>query len=85
MAPRYRLTTALVLTAVLVALSFWSHVLALAPPGVTMDELMIAALQGNYRHFTQEALAAVHGVVYIFWTEKTKGSMASVPPDSPPP
>jgi hypothetical protein len=84
-APRNRLTTAIILAAVLVALSFWSHVLALAPPGVTIDELMSAALLGNYRHFTQEALGAVLGVVYIFLSEKAKGSVASVPPDPPPP
>jgi hypothetical membrane protein len=84
-APRNRLTTAIILAAVLVALSFWGHVLALAPLGVTIDELISAALLGNYRHFTQEALGAVLGVVYIFWSEKAKGSVASVPPDPPPP
>ncbi|HWY86090.1 MAG TPA: hypothetical protein VNX28_05170 [Gemmataceae bacterium] len=81
-APRNRLTTAIILAAVLVALSFWGHVLALAPPGVTFDELVSAALLGNYRHFTQEALGAVLGVVYIFWSEKAEACAASVPHDS---
>jgi hypothetical protein len=84
-APRNRLTTAIILAAVLVALSFWSHVLALAPPGVTIDELISAALLGNCKHYTQEGLGAALGVVYIFWSEKAKGSVASVPPDPPPP
>jgi hypothetical protein len=55
-------------------------VLSLAPPGLTNYELIILVLLGNYRHFTLEALGAVLGVVYIFWSEKAKGSVASVPP-----
>jgi hypothetical protein len=79
-APRNRLTTAIVLTAALVPLSLRNHVLSNPPPGVTSYQLTIAALSGNYRHFTFETLGAVLGVVYIFWSEKAKGSVASVPP-----
>jgi hypothetical protein len=60
-------------------------VLALAPPGVTIDEIISAALLGSYRHFTQEALGAVLGVVYSFWSEKAKGCVAREPPDPLPP
>jgi hypothetical protein len=90
-APRYRLATALVLAAVLVAHSCWGHLLSNQPPGVTNYQTMIAALQqialqgmpagGSVRHFILETLGAVLGVVYIFWSEKAKGSVASVPPD----
>jgi hypothetical protein len=86
-APRYRLTTAIVLAAMLVAQSFWGHVLANQPPQVTSYQLIIAALQqialqgipagGAVRHFIQEALGAVLGIVYIFWSEKAKGRVAS--------
>jgi hypothetical protein len=86
-APRYRLTTAIVLAAMLVAQSFWGHVLANQPPQVTSYQLIIAALQqialqgipagGPVRHFIQEALGAVLGIVYIFWSEKAKGRVAS--------
>jgi hypothetical protein len=86
-APRYRLTTAIVLAAMLVAQSFWGHLLANQPPQVTSYQLIIAALQqialqgipagGAVRHFIQEALGAVLGIVYIFWSEKAKGRVAS--------
>jgi predicted RNA polymerase sigma factor len=86
-APRYRLTTAIVLAAMLVVHSFWGHVLANQPPQVTSYQLIIAALQqialqgipagGPVRHFIQEALGAVLGIVYIFWSEKAKGRVAS--------
>jgi hypothetical protein len=79
-APRNRLTTAIVLAAALVLVSFRGHVLSNPPPGVTYDQLIIAVLVGNYRHFTLETLGAVLGVVFIFWLEKAKGSVASVPP-----
>jgi hypothetical protein len=94
-APRNRLTTAIVLTAALVLISFRGHVLSNPPPGVTSSQLIIAALQqialqgmpagGPVRHFTLETLGAVLGVVHIFWSEKAKGSVASRPPDPPPP
>ncbi len=92
-APRNHLTTAIVLAAVLVAHSFRGHMLSNPPPGVTNYQLIIAALQqiavmeaaGPVRHFTLETLGAVLGVVYIFWSEKAEGSVASVPPDAPPP
>ena len=58
--------------------------LSLAPPGITNDQLVVASLLGNYRHFTLEILGAVLGVVYIFWLEKAKGSVANVLPDPPP-
>jgi hypothetical protein len=79
-APRKRVTTAIVLTAALVPLSLRNHVLSNPPPGVTSYQLIIAALCGNYRHFTLETLGAVLGMVYIFWSEKAKGAVASVPP-----
>ena len=44
-APRKRLTTAIVLAAVLVVQSFRGHVLSNQPPGVTSYQLIIAALQ----------------------------------------
>jgi hypothetical protein len=70
-APRNRLTTAFILATVLVALSFRGHVLAMGGPWWSWTI--------NYRHFTLEALGAVLGVAYIFWSEKAKGSVASVP------
>jgi hypothetical protein len=92
-APRNRRTTAIVLAAVLVAHALWSHLLSNQPPAVTKYELIIAALQqivlqgmpagGPVRHFIQDALAPVLGAVYIFWSEKSKGSVASVPPAPP--
>ncbi len=63
-APRNRLTTAIVLAAVLVAHSFRGHVLSVGGPWWSWAM--------NYRHFTLEALAAVLGVVYIFWSEKAR-------------
>jgi len=75
-APRARLTTAIVLAVLLVPLSLRNHVLSQGGPWwwwVT-----------NYTHFTLEAFGSVLGVVYIFWSEKAKGSVASVPPDPPP-
>jgi hypothetical protein len=94
-APRYRLATALVLAAVLISHSCWGHLLSNQPPWVSIDQLIIAALQqivlqgipagGPVRHFTFETLGAVLGVVYIFWSERAKGSVASVPPNPLPP
>jgi hypothetical protein len=94
-APRYRVATALVLAAVLVAHSCWGHLLSNQPPWVSNYQLIIDALQqillhgipagGPVRHFILEALGAALGVVYIFWSEKGKGDAASVPPDPPPP
>lgn len=83
-APRNRRTTAIVLAAVLVSLSFRGHVLSNPPPGVTNYQLIILALSGNYRHFTLETLGAVLGVVYIFLSERATGSVASAPPNPPP-
>lgn len=93
-APRYRLATALVLAAVVVAHSCWGHLLANQPPWVTSYDTIIAALQqivlqgmpagGPVRHFLLEALGAVLGVAYIFWSEKTNRSVASVSPAAPP-
>jgi hypothetical protein len=93
-APRYRRATALVLAAVLVAHSCWGHLLSNQPPGVTTYQIIIAALQqialqgmpagGPVRHFLLETLGAVLGVVYIFWSERARASVASVPPDPPP-
>jgi hypothetical protein len=76
-APRNRRSTAIVLAAVLLHHSFWGHVLVMGGPWWSWTI--------NYTHFTQEALGAVLGVVYIFWSEKAKESVASVPPDPPPP
>ena len=50
----------------------WAHVLAMGGPWWSWTI--------NYTHFTLETLGAVLGVVYIFWSEKAKGSVASVPP-----
>jgi hypothetical protein len=94
-APRYRLATALVLAAVLVAHSCWAHLLANQPPWVSNYQPIIAALQqivlegipagGPVRHFTLDTLGPVLGVVYIFWSEKARTSVASVPPEPRPP
>jgi hypothetical protein len=94
-APRYRLATALVLAAVVVSHSCWAHLLANRPPWVSSYQLMIDALQqialqgmpagGPVRHFILEAFGAVLGVVYIFWSEKAQGRVASVAPKPPPP
>jgi hypothetical protein len=94
-APRYRPATALVLATVRVAYSFWSHLLANKPPWATNYEVIIATLQqivlegmpagGPVGHFALETLGAVLGVVYIIWSEKARVSVASVPPEAPPP
>jgi hypothetical protein len=76
-APRARLATAIVLAAALVPFSLWAHVLATGGPWWFWTI--------NYTHFTLEAFGSVLGVVYIFWSEKAKGSVASVAPDPPPP
>jgi hypothetical protein len=68
-APRARLTTAIVLAAGWVLLALRNHVLSQPNPGST-----------NYTHFTLETFGSVLGVVYIFWSEKAKGSVARVPP-----
>jgi hypothetical protein len=75
-APRARLGTAILLAAALVPLSLWNHVLS----RVSLVELVLLQGTGNYRQFTLETLGAVLGVVYIFWSEKAKGSVAGVPP-----
>jgi len=75
-APRARLATAIVLAAALVPSSFWGHVLATRGPWCFWTI--------NYTDFTLEAVGSVVGVLYIFWSEKAKGSVASVPPDPPP-
>jgi hypothetical protein len=85
-APRSRLTTAIVLAAVYLPLSLWNHVLS----RVSLAELVLLEGRGNYGYFTLEALGAVLGVVYIFRSEKAEGSVASVPPSqllllNPPP
>jgi hypothetical protein len=87
-APRARLTTAIVLAALLVPLSLWNHVLFRAPDRIlvlVISDMLAHPWVINYRHFALETLGAVLGVVYIFWSEKAKGSVASVPPDPPPP
>jgi len=38
----------------------------------------------NYTHFTLETFGSVLGVLYIFWSEKAKVSVASAAPDPPP-
>jgi hypothetical protein len=76
-APRARRTTAVVLAALLVPRSFWGHVLATGGPWWSWTI--------NYTHFSLEAIGAVLGVVYIFWSEKAKGAAASAVPDLPPP
>ncbi len=75
-APRARLATAIVLAALHVPLSFWSHVLS----RVSLVDLVLLQGGGNYRQFTLETLGALLGVGYIFWSEKAKGSVASGPP-----
>jgi hypothetical protein len=92
-APRYRLAAALVLAAVQVAHSCWAHLLANQPPWVTNYDTLIAALQqialqgmpagGPVRHFLLEALGAVLGVVYIFWSEWGRAAVASARRDLP--
>jgi len=72
-APRFRMTTAVVLAALYVPISFWDHVLS----RVTLAELVLLQGAGNYRHFILEALGAALGLVYVFWLEK---AAASVPP-----
>jgi hypothetical protein len=71
-APRARLATAIVLAAALVPFSFWAHVLATGGPWWFWTI--------SYTHFTLEALGCVLGLVSIFWSEKAKGSVASIPP-----
>jgi hypothetical protein len=73
MAPRFRLTTAIVLAALHVLLSLWIHVLS----RVSLAELVLFEGGASYRQFTLEALGAVLGVAYIYWSEKTNGSVAS--------
>lgn len=70
-APRFRRTTAIVLATLQVAFSFWGHVLATGGPWWSWTI--------SYTHFSHETLASVLGVVYIFWSEKTKRSVATVP------
>ncbi len=76
-APQARLTTAFVLAAARVPLSFWNHVLS----RVSLVELVLFQGGGDYTHFALEALGAMLGVVYIFWSEKARASVASEPPD----
>jgi hypothetical protein len=49
-APRNRRTTAVVLAAAFVAHSFGGHVLSLAPPGFTSDQLMQAINELLQKH-----------------------------------
>jgi hypothetical protein len=72
-ASRARLATAIVLAAALVPSSLWNHVLAVGGPWWFWTI--------NYTRFTLEALGSVLGVVYIFWSEKARASVASVPLD----
>ncbi|HWB08048.1 MAG TPA: hypothetical protein VG826_02300 [Pirellulales bacterium] len=80
-APRFRLTTAIILAAVHVPLSLWNHVLS----RVSLAELVLFQGSGNYGHFALESFGAVLGVVYIYRTETEKGSLTSVRPAPSPP
>lgn len=87
-APRARRTTAIVLAAAQVPLALWRHVLFQAPTGnlvFVIYEMLAHPWVINYQHFFLEASGAVLGVVYVFWSEKANGSVASGPPNSPPP
>ncbi|HVX12383.1 MAG TPA: hypothetical protein VHC22_14470 [Pirellulales bacterium] len=77
LAPRFRLTTAIILATLHIPLSFWAHVLATGGPWLSWTI--------NYKHFALETLGCVLGVLYIFSSEKAKGSVASVAPAPPPP
>jgi len=77
LAPRARLATAIVLAALLVPLSLRNHVLSQGGPWWFW--------RNNYTHFTLEALGAVLGVMFIYWSEKVRASVPSVLPDTPPP
>jgi hypothetical protein len=82
-APRARLTTAVVLAAMRIPLSLWSHVLFRAQDRnllIIIVDMLDHPWVINYRHFALEALGAVLGVVYIYWSEKAKGMVASAPP-----
>jgi hypothetical protein len=82
-APRARLTTTIVLAALRIPLSLWSHVLFQAPDWnlvIVISDMLAHPWVINYRHFALEALGAVLGVVYIFWSEKARADEASVPP-----
>jgi hypothetical protein len=88
LAPRARRTTAIVLAALRVPLSLWSHVLFQAQGRelvVVIADMIDHPWVINCRHFALETLGAVLGVVYIFWSEKAKRPAASVPPDPPEP
>ncbi len=78
-APRFRLTTAIVLAAVYIPLSLWNHVLS----QVSLAELVLLEGRGNYGYFTLEALGTVLGVVYIFWSEKARAPDARSPTPDP--
>jgi hypothetical protein len=71
-APRARLTTAILLAAVRVPLSLWSHVLFRSPNRNLLIVIsdMLAQPWGINQHFALETLGAVLGVVYIFCSEK---------------
>jgi hypothetical protein len=75
-APRARLATAIVLAAVNVPLSLWNHGLS----RVSLDELVLLQVNENFAQFTLDTLGSVLGVVFIFWSEKAKRCMTSVPP-----
>lgn len=75
-APRARLATAIVLAAALIPSSLWGHVLAMGGPWWFWTI--------SYTHFSLEAFGSVLGVAYIFWTEKAKTPVATVPPDPSP-
>jgi hypothetical protein len=75
-APRFRTTTAVVLAALHVSLSFWGHVLATGGPWWSWTV--------NYTHFSLEAFGAALGVMYVYWLEKGKPPAACALPDPPP-
>jgi hypothetical protein len=75
-APRFRLATAIVLAAARVPLLLWAQVLS----RVSLVDLVLLQGGGNYTQVALETLGSVLGVVYIFWSERTKGPVASIPP-----
>ncbi len=75
-APWARRGTAIVLAAVYVPLSFWTHLLS----RVTLVELVLLQGPAAYGHFVLETLGAVLGVVWIFRSEKARTAGKCVPP-----
>jgi hypothetical protein len=76
MAPRFHRTTAIVLGALHIPLALWNNVLS----RVSLVEFVLLQGSGSYRQFTLEALGTVLGVVYILWSERANGPIASAPP-----